>query len=417
MVRNKNDILFRIAARYAFSRQNRHRSSSILIMLGICFSMLALLMVISFMEASQDKRLGEIKDIESFHLQVSAMDLSYEDLLAYTTRIAGVAGVEQVFLFADIPAILKDISSGKSAAVRLRGCSNDVYRQGPFSSRLSIVLGSIPLDDGGEVAPSYSLMRALSLSMADSLELTVLRPGKTVRMIPYLSDGVVAGIYQTGLPEYDQRTVLMSLEEIRRLVPDNDIKIGIFLSGQYTDNQHAIIREIEAIGIPSRIVTWQDANSSLYAAMMLEKYMMYLVMGIMILVIITNLKNSTERLLRVKQRELAVLRTMGYRRKELGEVFVLQALFIAGLGISLGIGLALLLVYQSPTIARLIDAVMSYVGGRHGQLSQNLLTLTLDPAEIIIVAMVILVLSGILAWAGSRKLLSNDIMEILLHDN
>lgn len=414
---HKNDTLFKIAARYAFSRQNRHRSSSVLIMLGICFSVLALLLIISFMEASQDKRLGEIKDIESFHLQISPSELSYDDLLSYVSRINGIEGVGQAFLFVDVPAILKDISSGKSAAVRLRGCSENIYQQGPFSSRLSTLLGSIPQDGDGRVAPSYSLMRTLALSMGDSLELTVLRPGKTVRMVPYSVDSGVAGIYQTGLPEYDQQTVLTSLEWIRKLTSDGDIKIGVFLSDQYADNQRAVIQAIEALGIPSRITSWQEANSSLYAAMMLEKYMMYLVIGIMILIIITNLKNSTERLLRVKQRELAVLRTMGCRRKELGRVFVLQALLIAGLGVLLGVGLALLSVYQTPTILKAIDAVMFSISGRHGQLSRNPLALALDPVEIIVVAVVILVLSGILAWAGSRKLLAHDIMEILLYDN
>ncbi len=416
-MRRKNDVMFKIAARYAFSKQNRHRASSILIMLGICFSVLALLMVIAFMEASQDKRLGEIKDIESFHLQVSAQGLTYDDLLAYLTEIDRLPGVEQAFLFADVPAVLKDISSGRSAAVRLRGCSVNAYAEGPLAGHLYTLLGSLPQGDEENVAPSYSLMRSLSLSLDDSLELTVLRPGKTVRMAPYLTDCGVAGIYRTGLPEHDQQTVLMSLAGIRKLTADGDLKIGVFLSERYVDDQRPIIHEIEALGVPSAIQTWQDANSSLYAAMMLEKYMMYLVIGIMILIIITNLKNSTERLLRVKQREMAVLRTMGSRRKELGRIFVLQALVIAGLGVLLGVVLAVLLVHQTPNILKLIDTAMVFGGGGQGQVARTQLTLTLDPVEVLVVASVILVLSGLLAWTGSRKLLSNDIMEILLHDN
>lgn len=409
--------MLKIARRYAFSRQNRHRSSSVLIMLGICFSVLALLMIISFMEASQEKRLGEIKDIESFHLQISVHDATYEEMLRYLAQVSDLPGVEEAFLFADVPAILKDLSSGRSAAVRLRGCSENIYANGPFADRLSMVLGSIPAPESDMIAPSYSLMRSLALSMGDSIELTTLRPGRTVRMVPYAVDSHVSGIYQTGLPEFNQQTVLMSLEGIRPLTTDEELKIGVFLSEQYADRQRPVLQAIAGLGLPGDVMTWQEANSSLYAAMMLEKYVMYLVIGIMILIIITNLRNSTARLLHVKQRELAVLRAMGCKRKDLSNVFVLQALLIAGLGVLIGIALALLLVYQSPNILRFMDSVLFTMTGSHGQMLRNPLPLSLDPIEILVVATVILVLAGFLAWTGSRKLLANDIMEILLHDN
>lgn len=386
-------------------------------MLGICFSVLALLMVISFMEASQDKRLSEIKEIESYHLQVSASTLTFDELSRFLVQINELPGVETAFLFTDVPAILKDLSSGRSSAVRLRGLSENGVQKGAFAERLAMVLGTLPALESHSIAPSYSLMRSLALSMGDAIELTALRPGRTVRMVPYSIDTHVSGVYQTNLPEFNQQTVLMSLDGIRSLASDDDIKIGIFLADQYEDHQKPMIHAIQQLGIPCDIVTWQELNSSLYAAMMLEKYMMYLVIGLMILIIITNLRNSTARLLRAKQRELAVLRAMGAKKRDLQSVFILQALIVAGIGVVIGISLAVLLIYQAPNLVRFIDSIYYASMGRHNSMLQTPLMLPVNPLEIAVTAITILIVSGLFAWGGSRKLLSNDIMEILLHDN
>lgn len=402
-----------IAGRYAFSRENRHRSSSVLIMLGICLSVLALFLIIAFMEASQSQRLGAIKDVESFHLRLIPRGMSYEELLETVETIETIGGVEQAFLFADVPAVVKDLSTGHSAAVRIRGLSPSLFHAGPFFERLSMVLGSTPTEE--MVAPSYHLMRTLSMSLGDSLELTILKQGRVVRMIPVILERTASGIYQTGLSEFNQQTILTTIDGVRPLTSDETLGIGVFLSESYENDQASVVQAIEYLNLPITIETWQEANGSLYAAMKLETYMMYLVIGLMIMILVTNLRNSTARLLRIKQRELAVLRAMGCTRSMLMRIFILQALYIAAIGVVLGGLLALLSVDRLPALIEFADDVRRFFNG-YGAFSGTRLSLSINPCEVAAVSAVILLMAGFFAWLGSRKLLSKNIMEILTHD-
>ena len=61
----------KIAYRYAFSKSNRHRSASLIIMLGLAIGMMALTTLLALMNSLQSDLLDQVKSIESFHLQLS----------------------------------------------------------------------------------------------------------------------------------------------------------------------------------------------------------------------------------------------------------------------------------------------------------------------------------------------------------
>ncbi len=405
------------AWRYAFAKQNNHRRASILISLGVCVSFIALVFVISYMNASQDQRLSDIKEIESFHLRIAVDGATPEALEAMLDPLLEVSGVQHAFVFADVPSIISDPSSGQSATVRLRGTSETLFENTPFAARTNKIYGDLKDGTTKSMVPSYQVMRELGLMLYQDVDVTVLKPGKTVRMVPATQECNVTGFFQTKLPEFNSQTVLMSLASIAPLATNSDYAIGLFLSAHFEDRQHSVVQQIQALYPHATIQTWQDLNGSLYAAMMLEKYLMYFVVGLMILIIITNLQNSTTRLMRSKIREIAVLRTLGYRKGDIRSIFVLQAMMISATGLVAGLAISLPTLHWFPQLVSFLDTLIFTITGSRVAYLQVPMQLSANVLELTLIALSVLGLSALFAWIGQRKVLTGNIMEILHDEN
>lgn len=138
--------------------------------------------------------------------------------------------------------------------------------------------------------------------------------------------------------------------------------------------------------------------------MELEQKMMTLLLFLLILVIIVHVHVSSKRLVGSKQREIALLRTLGFQEKKMPHIFVLQGLIVALIGCVLGLALTGIFFLLYPMLRVYI---LSNLGLD--------LTLALRPGEVGFLCVLILALAAFGAYTGSRRLLHVDIMEILGH--
>ncbi|NCC12864.1 MAG: ABC transporter permease, partial [Spirochaetia bacterium] len=149
-------LLLRLSARYAFSNQNRHRSTSVRIALGLALCLFAIVAVLSFMQALQRDQFEDIRTFESFDLQ---MDLQMSDLgqaNEVADRIEALDSVTSAFVYADIPVITQ-AEDGTTVAGRLRA----IQAEGRFADQLNSYRGNIFTE--GKLASSYSNSRSISV--------------------------------------------------------------------------------------------------------------------------------------------------------------------------------------------------------------------------------------------------------------
>ena len=174
-------------------------------------------------------------------------------------------------------------------------------------------------------------------------------PDATGTPIPFNRDYRVAGIFYTGMYEYDLKYVYVTLDSLQDFLDRGDAIDGIEVriddpddTDRYvtTDNHDGLIRE--ALGPGYRVVDWRELNRSLFSALKLEKVAMFLVLGIVILVASFSIVGNLIMVVVEKAREIALLKTLGASNTGVMQLFAIQGLMIGLIGTALGIATGLL---------------------------------------------------------------------------
>lgn len=174
-------------------------------------------------------------------------------------------------------------------------------------------------------------------------------PDATGTPIPFNRDYRVAGIFYTGMYEYDLKYVYVTLDSLQDFLDRGDTVDGIEIriedpddTDDYvtTSDHEGLIRE--ALGPGYRVVDWRELNRSLFSALKLEKIAMFLVLGIVILVASFSIVGNLIMVVVEKAREIALLKTLGASDVGVTQLFAIQGMMIGLIGTILGIATGLL---------------------------------------------------------------------------
>lgn len=178
-------------------------------------------------------------------------------------------------------------------------------------------------------------------------------PGDTVRLvsfagarmnavtgsvIPGVYAAEVTGIFSTGMYEYDNAYVYMSLEAAQEFASLGDAVTGIEV--KTTDRWRAsqvADHLATTLGFPFRTVDWQEQNRSLFQALKLEKLGMGVILLLIVLVAAANIVSTLTMVVSDKTREIGILKAMGLPARSIRRVFVWQGIFIGLVGTGLGL--------------------------------------------------------------------------------
>jgi len=384
-------ILLRLSSRYAFSRQNRHRGSSIRIALGLALGLFAIVMVLSFMQALQSNQFKDIRTLESFDLQIDASSHTLEEARTMAARLDDLAGITAAFVWADLPVIIQG-EGGRTLSCRIRG----VDAPPPFIDAVKSYKGT--LFGEGSIASSWA--NSLWIKDGEPITVTFLRRGRQATIVPASKKIEVSAIYYTTSWEFDQTTLLATLDTLSSITEDLTYHIGI-----YTDRDVRAAKRIVAAAGFAEVQSYQEVNAALWGAMVLEQRMMTLMLLLMILIVLVHAYSSTRRLLASKGREVAMLMTMGAERRTVGAAFILQSAIISALGLSLGTCLSYLALALYPHLAPIIYRRI----GTH-------LVLEIKAAHVLLISVGILAFSLVSSLLAIRRLLRADIMEMFVYE-
>jgi len=162
--------------------------------------------------------------------------------------------------------------------------------------------------------------------------------------IPFHRDFRVAGIFYTGMYEYDLKYVYVPLETLQEFLDLGDAVDGIEVRLHDPDATADVGAAISrAIGPGYTVRDWKDLNRNLFSALKLEKIAMFLVLAITILVASFSIIGNLIMVVVEKAKEIALLKTLGASDRGVMFVFITQGFFIGLIGTMLGVawGLAL----------------------------------------------------------------------------
>ena len=163
-------------------------------------------------------------------------------------------------------------------------------------------------------------------------------PISAMGMVPKIRIFAVAGIFQSGMYEYDSSLAYIDLAEAQKFFNMGDSVTGIELKVTDVFRANEIARKVEEfLGFEYGARDWMQMNRNLFAALKLEKTMMFLLLVLITIVASFNIVSTLTMIVTEKQKEIAILKAMGATKKSIRRIFMLNGLIIGLSGTAIGI--------------------------------------------------------------------------------
>ncbi|HUG43997.1 MAG TPA: ABC transporter permease [Acidobacteriota bacterium] len=333
-----------VALRYLKAQRKQALISivSIISILGVGAGVAALIVALSLNNGFQDEFQRRILGATSHVNLVGTGNASIPEFQAVMASVSGHPEVTSMMPtvygwtllqsgFRQEPAVLKGIGLADDRAVKqlfadlalVEGSLEEFQRE----RRLPLILLGKNLADTLVVSAGDEV-RAVGLKG----ELSPLGQMPRVRLFR------VAGIFESGLFEYDAHWALIPLEQAQSffsLRPDEVSAIEFRIQ-----NIHAAFSLAEDLrreaGPGFSTNTWVDLNRPLFAALRLEKLAMTVAIGLIILVASLNIVSTLTLMVMEKNRDIAIVSAMGGTPRTVMKIFMLQGVMIGTVGTFLG---------------------------------------------------------------------------------
>jgi lipoprotein-releasing system permease protein len=159
--------------------------------------------------------------------------------------------------------------------------------------------------------------------------------------VPSLRKYEVTGWFETGMYEYDNAYIYMSLRNAQDFAGLGNAVTG--LEARTTDRwtAHGVAETLKRALPRYRVVDWEEQNASLFSALKLEKFAMGVILLLIVIVAAFNIVSTLTMVVRDKTREIGILRAMGMPAASLRRIFQAQGTVIGVVGTTLGLAVGL----------------------------------------------------------------------------
>lgn len=327
-----------VALRYLRARRQEGFISVIswFSLLGIGLGVATLIIVMAVMNGFRAEMFDRVLGLNG-HLNVYSSEGTmlgeYEPLAEKLRKVEGVLVVSP-----SIEGQTLITHNGSASGAMVRGIQPDIFKAREIINS-HIVEGSLEefKDDG--IAIGRRMAMRLGLHVSDSLMLIAPATKTTVfGTTPRMKAYPIAAIFDVGMYEYDNGFVFMPLEAAKVFFRTFGGVSGLELFITQPHKFDAIkMNVMDALGHSNtRLVDWQQSNSSFFTALQVERNVMFLILTLIILVAAFNIISGLIMLVKDKGRDIAILRTMGATRGMIMRIFFMAGASIGVLGTIFG---------------------------------------------------------------------------------
>ena len=369
---------FLIAFRYLKSKRKEGFISVIAIFsfVGIMIGVATLIIVMSVMNGFRYELVNRILGINS-HLTIYSRDHQITDYEKLRAEIQQIRGVKFTNPLVESQAMLSTPSKNLGGLVK--GIRLEDLKNKKLVSE-NITAGNIEkLAQKNSVIIGSAIAQNLNLKIGDPLKIISAETSETIiGAIPRIKTYEVAGVFESGLYEYDSTTIFMNFEmaQIHFRFPDSISALEIFVEDatkldeiksqlfqilvskgspylggferKENDLNDRFQREGERVsgakGVNNSLYAtdWQQANASFIDALKVESTVMFLILALIILVAAFNIISSMIMLVNDKNKNIALLRTLGMSKAAVMRIFLICGSSIGFVGTFLGLAIGVL---------------------------------------------------------------------------
>lgn len=400
----------RIGWRYTRAGRSTRRNGFIsfisgVSMLGIALGVAALIIVLSVMNGFQKEVRDRMLSVVS-HIEIYSPEGALPDPTQTIREARANPEVVGAAPFISMQALLARGEDMKGALVRgidpaLEPQVTDMAggAQHPVLARL--VPGGFGIVLGGELA------RNMGVSAGD--QVTLIAPGGQVTpagVVPRLKQMTVVGTFESGHYEYDSALVFLHIEDAQRMFRLEGPS-GVRLKLRDLQEARLVGRQLaQQLSGDMLVRDWTQQNRTWFAAVQVEKRMMFIILTLIVAVAAFNLVSTLVMSVTDKRADIAILRTLGASPGSIMGIFVVQGAMVGVIGtlagLLLGLGVAL-------NIDVIVPALEQAFGAHF--LPQDIYVISRMPsdprsADIVPVALISLVLSFVAtiypSWRASQ---------------
>lgn len=341
-------------------------------MAGILLGVAALIIVLAVMNGFEKELRDKILGINA-HIILMEYTGPMKDHERIKAQIAGIPGVVASTPFIYTQAMIKNGDSVSGIVLRglspgdardvinlgrmMEGRLENLSAQGRSEMRLPKPLADVP-----GIVLGKELARHVGALLHDTVYIVSPQGIATpMGMVPRMKKFVVVGIFESGFYEYDSTLAYIALGDSQEFLGLGDQVTGIEIKINDIYQAREIAGAIEKkLGYPFWARDWMKMNRNLFAALRLEKRVMFIIVGLIVLVAGFNIICTLIMVVMEKTKDIAILKSMGASAKSIMKIFMLQGVIIGGIGTLLGTVLGLTVAWNIGPITRFIENLFGF---------------------------------------------------------
>ncbi len=198
------------------------------------------------------------------------------------------------------------------------------------------------------------LSKDLNISVGDKVSLISPHNGKAF-------DFTVSDTFSSGRYDYDANLICINLDKAKVLfdMEDKITGIGLKVSDEY--NVTKIKRELQGVfRYPYVVRTWMDLDRNLMTALSMERKIMFIILGLIVIVACFNIGSSLIMMVMEKTKDIGILRSIGATSFGIGIIFLMEGLFIGLIGAALGAVSGIIIAKNINVIAGSIEKLTGF---------------------------------------------------------
>lgn len=353
---------FFVGLRYLRSKKNNAFLSLItfLSIAGLAVGVATLIIILSVMNGFEGALKGRLAQGE-FHILATASSQKADANFPFTP-----SQVNEIYSLN--PEILSvNPVLGTEAILRAGKKVGGMSLRGVSESHMSLLAPSlIEAVEGPKVLTREGIWLgkelAYQLSVLPGDKVQVISPTETegpLESVPRVRVFRVEGVFSSGLPEKDMHTAYASLSAVQEFLAVGDRVNRLEISVKEFENSQNPGEQIRSnLGSDFLVKDWNQLNAHLFASLKLERFTMFVILAMIIIVASFNIVTSLRMTVTEKRKEISILMAMGATPRQIAQIFLVQGGVIGNfgslIGLVLGLGIALFLknnqVLQLPDI-------------------------------------------------------------------
>jgi len=338
--------------RMAYRNLGRNRRRSALTLIAVGLGMGLLVVLAGLVEGEIDLALRNGIRLRTGHLQVreesyeeEQFSLAWEDLLEDPAGLASrAATLDEVRIATPVlwaNGVLGTVD--QSMGVRVVGIDPGSEAHAPF--RDGLVAGQfLSPDDRSGILIGRRLAESLDLEAGGDICLLV----GTANQEPDEAVFTIRGLYDTGVPAYDETTVLLPLDKAQAFTRAEDRASAVWILLHDREDAEAVAATMSEPRFD--VVTWRELNAALLSGVEQSTGIMVLMYVVMLAVVAVIVANTLLMSIFERTQEMGILAALGMKGRQILSMFLLEAGTLGAMGVLLGLVLGGLGVLYLATI-------------------------------------------------------------------